>query len=221
MIFIDLFAINTRRETDSTPSIWKSFVARMRGPGGYYNIGNAVGLVTGLVLAISVQGSLGLAVHQFLMGSYSALALTLATVIFMFSGEAYHHAWAGGFPPIKYFNFKGDLLSGFGALVLGVGLLMLGQPVLAATSGHLHAAGKFGSAFHKPQNDAAFDWCYFFRQIVLASRAPAMLAAVIEVWRLVGAGAGTASLITPLSLLLCYCLWAKADWMLFPKRVGE
>ena len=66
-------------------------------------------------------------------------------LIFFWSGDDLR-AWAGGFPPNARLNRRGDLLSAFGALMLGLGLFLLGQPLLAATAGLLHAAGKSGSA---------------------------------------------------------------------------
>jgi hypothetical protein len=207
-------------------SLWHALRQRMSGPGGYYNLGNALGLATGLALQVaSVQeGSLGAtasAAFDYLAGSPSAVALTVAMLIFFWSGEVYHRAWANGFPPDTRLNRKGDLLSAFGALALGVGLLILQQPILAATAGLLHAIGKLGSALHRPDYAAASagrrrpdPW----RAVVLFSRIPAMAAALIELVRVVpqlGTDLPVSAAVAPAVLLGCYLAWAKADLMLF------
>lgn len=82
--------------------------ARMAGPGGLYNIGNAIGLFGGLALAVlGAQASEGASLsgglragYEHLAGSWAALSISLAMLIFFWSGELYHQAWAGGAPPI-------------------------------------------------------------------------------------------------------------------------
>ena len=96
--------------------------------------------------ALEMQ-SAAAAVWDYLAGNAGAVALTAATAVFFLSGEAYHRAWAHGAPPKDALNRRGDLLSAIGALILGIALLSLGQVMLAATAGGLHALGKFGSAF--------------------------------------------------------------------------
>ena len=49
---------------------------------------------------------------------------------------------AQGAPPDPTLNRRGDLLSAVGALLLGLALLSLGQWMLAATAGLMHALGK-------------------------------------------------------------------------------
>src|SRR5208337_4968623 len=129
-------------------------LSRLRGPGGLYNLGNLLGFsagmfVTFLVAAESTDSvsnvvSIGM---RYVAGSPAAVALAIATAIFFWSGEAYHRAWSNGYPPNQKLTQLGDLSSGFGAIALGAGLYLLSNPLLAATSGLLHAAGKFGSAF--------------------------------------------------------------------------
>lgn len=198
----------------------REIVARMRGPGGYYNVGNLLGLATGIALQLahapdnmSAAGAVG----AYFAGDISAVMLTIATLVFMLSGEAYHRAWANGFPPDPALNRLGDLTSGIGALALGVGLLMLGQPILAATSGLLHALGKFGSALHRPNPASPYDWPWIFRAVVIESRVPAILAALIELARLLPGladGGPLTPLVTPAALLICYLIWTKADFLL-------
>jgi hypothetical protein len=190
---------------------------RLRGPGGYYNIGNALGLAGGLALHVAAVRALDFssgsaAAAEYLVGSPSAIAITAAMLIFFWSGESYHRAWAGGFPPDARRNRQGDILSGYGALALGLGLLLIGEALLAATAGLLHALGKFGSALH---HRLATRWMVLrpdpFRTAVLLSRLPAIALVIIEIAR-----AGTAAdQLAPSLLLVCYLLWAKADLLLF------
>src|SRR5690349_3184178 len=61
------------------------FKARLTGPGGYYNIGNAVALLTGVALhrpaeEATRESALGMAI-DYLAGSASAVALTIATLV--------------------------------------------------------------------------------------------------------------------------------------------
>lgn len=202
--------------------------ARMEGPGGYYNAGNALGLIVGLAIQIATvpvgldNGSaVTAAVMDYFAGSRGTVALTLATLVFFWGGEAYHRAWARPDAPDPALNRLGDFLSGIGAIGLGIALLLLGDPLLAATSGLLHALGKFGSAVHKPGTPVPLwpaAWPDPFRSAVLASRLPAMLATTIalggtlpQVW----SGGPLAALAMQLTLLGCYLLWTKADLLLF------
>jgi hypothetical protein len=191
---------------------------RLRGPGGYYNMGNALGLIVGLTLQIGLSDTAAGALGDFLAGSGSALALTVANLVFLCSGEAYHRAWSRGAPPDARLNRLGDTLSGVGAIALGIGLLMLGHPVLALFSGLLHAFGKFGSAVHGDAPIAFMprDCPSLFRVAVLASRFPAMIAAVFSLLALVSQPRVPVSdLIATLALLASYLLWTRADLMLF------
>lgn len=198
--------------------------ARLSGPGGFYNIGNAFGLAMGVGMQVAAVSAAGMgaaagAVMGYLAGNTGALALTVGTAIFFWGGEMYHRAWANGAPPDPVLNRRGDMLSGVGALVLFVALLSLGQVILAVTAGLLHAYGKFGSAAKwRPVPGWRPEWPDFFRTMVLASRVPAILAAGLDLAR-VAATAGPATpasaWMTPLTLLVCYALWCKADLLLF------
>ncbi len=198
----------------------RELLNRLRGPGGYYNAGNLIGLATGISVQLAQAPqdmSSSAALAAYFAGDISGVMLTLATLVFLFSGEAYHRAWANGFPPDPALNRLGDLTSGIGALALGIGLLTLGQPILAATSGLLHAFGKFGSALHRPNPASLYDWPWIFRAVVIESRIPAILAALIELARLfpgLAEGAPMMPLVTPAALLICYVIWAKADILL-------
>ena len=158
-----------------------ALVARMKGPGGYYNIGNMLALTTGLgVQVAAVSGGAGQepdaileAARQYFVGSPGATALTVAIAIFFVSGEMYHRAWSRGFPPDRRANWWGDFLSGVAAVVLTFALAAFGDILLAAISGLLLAAGKFGSAL-VPEDYAALGgnpWPDRFRIAVLAGAA--------------------------------------------------
>ena len=204
---------------NSTLPLWQSVVAplqaRCAGPGGFYNLGNVIGLSAGLGLQLAYSGgkSAGETAMSYLTGSPQALCMTLATLIFMISGEAYHRAWANGFPPSARLTWWGDTLSGVGALWLGAALFLLGQPWLAATAGLLHAAGKFGSALHRRDAATGFDWPLLYRRLVLASRAPAIAASGFELGLNAAAGSFF-NMLAPLTLLGCTLLWSQADVLL-------
>ncbi|WP_287284931.1 hypothetical protein [Mesorhizobium sp.] len=203
--------------------------SRMVGPGGYYNLGNGLGLVTGVTVQIvAVPPGSALSGHaallDYFVGSIAALSLTLATLVFFWSGEIYCRAWARKPPPDASLNRLGDMLSGVGAIGLGVALFLFGEPVLAATSGFLHALGKFGSAFEdgRPLLGWPANWPNPFRSAVLASRLPAMVSAVVGsggALQLAWSGASWTLVAAPLTLLVCYLLWAKADLLLLLQEV--
>jgi hypothetical protein len=196
--------------TSSALYVLPGLALRLKGPGGLYNLGNAIGFIGGLTAALIAipAGAFTLAaaagaVMNFLTGSPAALALTLATAIFFWSGEDYHRAWLRGYPPNPALNRSGDLLSAAGAILLALAFLALGNVLLALTAGLLHAAGKAGSAFRP----GAGPW----REVVVVSRLPAMAMAVH------GLAAGDpASLIVSGVLLACCLIWAAADLMLLP-----
>ena len=106
-------------------------------------------------------------------------------------------------------------MSGFGAIALGAGLYLLGNPVLAATSGLLHAAGKFGSAFDL-RGELSFaglkmDASTLCRNIVLISRVPAIIASTADVLSSKAQTDGSFAFIS-LAMLACYLIWAIADF---------
>ncbi len=123
-------------------------LTRLNGPGGLYNLGNVLGFSAGLLIAFvgayesanSVENILSIGM-RYVAGSPAAVALSIATVIFFLSGEVYHRAWSNGYPPDAKLTKLGDLSSGFGAIALRAGLYLLGNPLLAATSGLPLAAG--------------------------------------------------------------------------------
>src|SRR5208283_3971873 len=148
------------------------------------------------------------------------VALAIATAIFFWSGEVYHRAWSNGYPPDQKMTQLGDLSSGFGAIALGAGLYLLSNPLLAATSGFLHAAGKFGSAFGV-RGELLFpglkiDASALCRSVVLISRVPAIIATTADVFSS-HARDDSAFAFNSLAMLACYVIWAIADSMLLPR----
>ena len=217
-----------RKSATRPPSRWVAEIrSRLSGPGGVYNLGNALGFGAGLFVAFldtpesadSLTNVLSIGI-RYVVGSPAAVALTIATAIFFWSGEVYHWGWSNGYPPDRKLTRLGDLLSGFGAIALGAGLYLLGNPVLAATSGALHAAGKFGSAFDVRGElsfvGLKFDASTLCRNIVLISRVPAIIASTADVLSSKAQADGAFAFLS-LAMLACYLIWAIADLMLLSR----
>ena len=217
-----------RESTRRPASGWLTLLlGRLKGPGGVYNLGNALGFSAGLLVAFlgtpelanSLTNVLSIGM-RYVAGSPAAVALTVASAIFFWSGEVYHKGWSNGYPPDPKLTRRGDLLSGFGAIALGAGLYLLGNPVLAATSGLLHAAGKFGSAFDV-RGELSFaglkmEGGTLCRNIVLISRVPAIIASTADVFSSKAQTDGAFAFIS-LAMLACYVIWAIADLMLLSR----
>ena len=210
------------------PLGWRAaLLGRLSGPGGLYNLGNALGFSAGLIVTFlsakesmdSVSTVLSVGTRH-VAGSPAAVALALATAIFFWSGEAYRRAWSSGYPPDQELTQRGDLSSGFGAIALGAGLYLLSNPLLAATSGVLHAAGKFGSAF-RVSGELPLPWRNLdanalCRNVVLISRIPAILATSADLLSPHARHDGVLAF-NALAMLACYIIWATADTMLLPR----
>jgi hypothetical protein len=231
------FSISRRREaagregtslSTGALSTWRAAIlSRLNGPDGLYNLGNALGFGAGLfetfLVAKGSRDSFSNALSigmRYVAGSPATVALAMATTIFFWSGEAYHRAWSNGYPPDQKLTQLGDLSSGFGAIALGAGLYLLSNPILAATSGLLHAAGKFGSALGV-RGELSFlgrkiDASALCRNIVLISRVPAIIATTADVFSS-KAHDDSAFAFNALALLACYLIWSVADAMLLPQ----
>lgn len=195
--------------------------ARTRGPGGLYNAGNLLGLITALGLQFATAGAGANDADTligYFIGSPQALALSVATVVFLFSGEIYHRAWQGAQSPDLRLNRLGDLLSAVGGAALATSLLLLGQPVLALVTGCLIVFGKLGSAIFGDDAVApplwAASWPDPFRLAVLMGRAPAVAAAALDLVHQIGTGAPWLAMVQPAVLIACHVLWIKADLLL-------
>ncbi len=102
-------------------------------------------------------------------------------------------------------------------MLLGVELLFLRQPMLAATGGALHAIGKYGSvvALRLPK------WSSLCRAAVVVSRIPAIVATLLAVTLVVDDHPiWSIELLTPVTMLVCYGLWLLADLLLRPAKAG-
>ncbi|MEM1077088.1 MAG: hypothetical protein AAGI09_01070 [Pseudomonadota bacterium] len=213
-------------------SLSHAIATRLSGPGGLYNIGNAIGFASGLGFAVIGAFGLGgtdvlvMALLTHLAGSGGAIAMSLAMVLFFISGEFYHRAYATPDTEAASENLKwADGLSGIAALFLAVSLVFFGEIWMAITSTILLAGGKFGNTV-LPPNRSQMQIAYntasgetrvrdidVFRVAVVLSRIPAMLGLAMGLFSqwpgltLLGDG--------PTAILLgCYCLWLRADLLL-------
>lgn len=218
---ITVNAAASRGDTGSR-GVTAEILSRFRGPGGYYNVGNVIGLISGLALQFAAAATSGLSgadvVVAYFAGSPATVALTAATLIFLISGEMYYRAWRGNGPDGDL-NRLADLLSAAGGVALAISLLYLGQPMLAIFTGLLVVFGKLGSAVFGDEGNAVpfwpWDWPDLFRSMVLAGRLPAIAAAGLELSHQIGIGGGAPSIIQPAVLVLCHLLWMRADFLLF------
>ena len=209
------------RGDPASHGVMAEILSRFRGPGGYYNIGNLIGLFTGLALQLTDAATWGLAgtdvVVAYFVGGPATLALTIATIIFVISGEMYHRAWRGNDAPNA--NRFAALLSAVGGAALAISLFYLGQPILAIFTGVLIVLGKLGSGVFGDAPDAVPFWPRdrpdLFRSMVLAGRIPGMAAAGLELWHQMGTGPSALSAIQPVVMVLCHLLWMRADILLF------
>ncbi|MDH6231763.1 hypothetical protein M2281_002361 [Mesorhizobium soli] len=196
----------------------------MRDPGMLYNLGNSLGFIVGLGVALAADASrddgatVWGRVIAHVVGSPAAAALTGATSVFFWGGLLYTRAWSNGAPPDPKLNRQGDVLSGIGAILLGIGLVIMGNPWLAASAGLLHATGKFGAALGgtatRQGSFAQSRVADFCKDLVLVSRVPAVLVGAAALWRELALLENMQELLLSLSFMTCCLIWAAADWML-------
>lgn len=201
---------------------------RLADPGALYNLGNMLGFAVGLAVAVGMGAPKGENKEiwdralDHLMGSPTALALTAATAVFFWGGVVYGKAWSGGSLTDPRLNRCGDMLSGVGAVILGIGLTMLGNPWLAISAGAMHALGKFGSALGGTaparRSFISEHTGALCKDLVLMSRAPAVLAAAAAPWQEFLLPQGMQELLLALSFVACCLIWAVADWMLLSPK---
>ncbi len=204
----------------------QALLARLTGPGGYYNLGNAIGLAAGMTQQVAAalrdQGaevSALAAVWSYLFGSPAATALTVAMAAFFVSGELYFRGCRAARQPDLRLIRMGDLSSGLAALVLLIALAIYGSAWLAVASTILLAAGKFGSAMRPDAQwrvrltaQTMFDP---LRLTVMLSRLIAILAIILTTVELARSPAFILSEAAPqMVLLLCYGLWLRGDMLL-------
>jgi hypothetical protein len=189
-------------------------------PGALYNSGNAVALIAGLVQC-ALQANLdasssALELQRYFFGTWPALFTSTAVLLFFWGGQKYSNAWAKGFPPIERDNLMGHQISAIGAVLIGFGLMGFSKDsttfALAVITTLLHAAGKFGSWMSNDKISA-------FKIFPLFSRFT--YAASISLGIFVQNGSANnsfAELFMPCALLLATILWARADWLLRPRK---
>jgi hypothetical protein len=218
----------------STSSLFpRGLTTRMQGPGGYYNIGNALGLSAGIAVQFfaaraEADASLVDVVREYLVGSPGATALSIAMIMFFVSGEMYHRAGDARTGPAVRMMRRADFLSGVAALVLAIALVLFGSLWLALVSTVLLAGGKLGNALSsqgcwpvrveylglaKTTLSRELD---LFRLAPLLSRISAIVAILTEIVRLLAIGSpGTVLHLSQSTvLLICYLLWGRADLLL-------
>ncbi|KAA0686881.1 hypothetical protein DTW90_33700 [Neorhizobium sp. P12A] len=194
-------------------------------PGRLYNLGNLVGFFggAGATIATARSDASGLSalgrLEIYAFGNTSALMLSLATLIFFVAGLAYTRAWRDGAVPDRTMSQVGDGLSGVAAIAFGAGVALLGNSILAASGGAMHAIGKFGSACSGESKSAGMPRLgSFFKELVLLSRIPAICAAAAGVFR---AEHGTVvQIILSLNVIFCCLVWAAADIRLLPANAA-
>lgn len=207
------------RSAGSRPAArWaRALGSRLKGPGGWYNLGNATGLAAGLSVCVAASrpGGQAEAMLDHLAGSGVAATLTGAMLVFFASGEAYHRAWSDPRRPNPRLGRLGDLLSGLGATGLTIAAAMLGQGVLVA-AGAVHAGGKLASAAGLPAPPGwPAAWPDPYRSAVLGSRLPALAGAALATWAGLAAGApGGPERVIPPVLVICHLMWMRADLLL-------
>lgn len=214
---------NQTRAAAQMPRVLDAISSRLQGPGGYYNLGNILGLAVALGLQLSAAGNgLGDGVwttlRGFFAGSPASVSLTACTLVFLVSGEVYRAAWVNGSPPDQRLNRIADLVSAIGAVLLGLSLLLMGQTMLALVSVVLTAGGKLGSAITGDDPRKIPFWPLIWpdpmRAAVLIGRAPGLAAPLMNMISQLSQQGVTGELIQPATLFVCYLLWIKADWML-------
>ena len=198
----------------------KAFLGgRLEGPGGMYNLGNAVALFSGLVVQIAQRGTdtgTMAAVYAYLFGNPGATWLTVAMLIFFVGGEVYHRAWAGRTVPDDRLNRLGDLISSVGALAITAALVYFGDLFLALVAGTLLTGGKLGTAIlpvrSTPLNRRMQQG---LRGAVVLSRFPSLIALAATVVHIVlSSGTSPMEAILPAIMMFCFGLWLWADLLL-------
>lgn len=209
--------------------------ARLRGPGGLYNIGNVLGLASGIMFAVFTASSEKSeawfrAVMAHLAGNPGNASLTISMMLFIWSGELYHRAYLASQPVSSRLLPRADMISGIASLFLMVSLIHAGNILLAVASTVLLAGGKFGNAFfpetgwplriiagapgRSAQKTFNLD---LFRAAVIASRAPAIISLAAAVYFALFTSGSVSEALQTGVLLLCYLLWLKADLLLSSK----
>lgn len=209
----DMKAVS-RPPSDEEERSWLG--TRLSGPGGLYNLGNLIALLSGF--ALSLYGAWGQetvfeVLHGYLVGSSGAAALTLALVVFLISGEIYHHAARpNALPTLLPWA---DLISGLAAIALTMALLWLGEAMAAWVAGVMLVTGKLGSAalpVFGMRNWARL--ARLLRLTVVASRLPSLASLGRGVLTALRGEVPLEDVLLPSIMILCFLLWLWADLLL-------
>ena len=196
----------------------------LTGPGGLYNIGNAIALSTSLTFSIlETRGSssLGEALLSYLPNNPAASWLTVSLVLFIVAGKYYRRAFIAETPRPDLVRI-GDYVSALAGAALAVSLVHLGDVALAIVAGVLLGGGRLGSA---PAPGGAcrvtlptarrgaisFD---VFRVAVIASRAPTLVLLAIEIARAFTTAVPIGTATFPGIMFGCFLLWLRAGILL-------
>lgn len=206
---------NFSPEGDEARRSWLG--TRLSGPGGIYNLGNLIALFAGF--ALNLHGAWGHAgvvevLRSSLIGSPGAGALTLALVLFLVSGEIYHHAAR----PNARVNLLpwADFISGLAAIALTVALLWLGEATAAWMAGVMLVTGKLGSAAMPVLGmRSRARLARLLRLTVVASRVPSLASLGLGVLTALRGRVPLDEVLLPSIMILCFLLWLWADLMLF------
>jgi hypothetical protein len=192
-------------------------------PGLLYNAGNLISVLAACadcILAAKIAGQSNAPnFTNYFFGTWPAIFTSMAVAVFLAGGNKYTLAWKNGFPPDQKSNAQGHALSALGALLIGIALLGLAQNqlalYLALITTFLHVGGKFGSLV-APTYDVQF------KIMPLLSRttyvATLTLDVVAQMQHYQSADLLIAKLIMPACLIAATLFWARADWLLMPKR---
>ena len=198
----------------------------LHNPGLLYNSGNLIPVLAACadcILAAKFAGqSDGPNFTNYFFGTWPAIFTFMAVAVFLAGGNKYTLAWKNGFPPDQKRNAQGHVISAFGTLLIGIALLGLAQNklalFLALVTTCLHVGGKFGS-WTASVDDA------LFKIMPLLSRATYVATLTLDVVAQVQHSQSTDSLVVKLILPTCLIaatlFWARADWLLIPKRKGS
>jgi hypothetical protein len=192
-------------------------------PGLLYNVGNLISVLAACadcILAAMIAGQSNAPnFTNYFFGTWPAIFTSLAVAVFLMSGNKYALAWKYGFPPDQKRNAQGHILSAFGALLIGIALLGLAQnPLafyLALVTTLLHVGGKLGS-WAAPYDDVKFKIMPFLSRTTYV--ATLSLDIVSQIQNAQSTDALIAKLMLPASLIAATIFWARADWLLIPKR---
>jgi hypothetical protein len=137
-------------------AIPSSQVRWFQNPGACYNLGNCLALLAAVLNCVMHAKLNALAsvqeIQLYFVGTWPAIFITVAVGAFLFGGRQYAVAWENGYPPLERENQKGHLISAFGALLIGFGLIGFSTSastfILAVLTTALHVGGKLGSWWH-------------------------------------------------------------------------